>query len=269
MRGTWYTLARDVWQGAKWVWTAIVIVTLVSVASSVFAGKLATTADAVIIWLRTPGFYQILIFSFIGLYIVVSLASGLTTFILGKNYGPAYAPPPEVQAILDYIKQDMEATRQREEVVRASRPAFTQYLRSIEEMRETISLFAIARAILGDDDKALINKTYYVQAGISQQEVENANAQPFDLTVSNPAKALLFDVLVHESENIELSTEWHKRLHYDPTNKEPQLVEFPFQVIEPGPSFLVIDFYQERRWLRTVRLAFDAIENPVVIASEV
>jgi hypothetical protein len=144
MRKTWYTLARDVWQGAKWVWIALVIAIGVSVASSVFAGKQAdvsnTTVVAVILWLRTFGFYQILIFSFLGLFIVISLASGLTTFILGKNNESTYTPPPEVQAMLDYWKKDMEATKQREEVQQAlERAAFTQYLRSIEEMCETIS----------------------------------------------------------------------------------------------------------------------------------
>ncbi len=144
MRKTWYALAHDVWQGAKWVWTAIVIAILVSVASSVFAGKQVdvsnTTAIAFIIWLRTFGFYQILILSFIGLFVVVSLASGLTTFILSKNNEPTYTPPPEVQTMLDYLKKDVEATQRREEVQQAlEKAAFTQYLRSIEEMCETIS----------------------------------------------------------------------------------------------------------------------------------
>jgi hypothetical protein len=144
MRKTWYPLAHDVWQGAKWVWTAIVIGILVSVASSVFAGKQvevnSTTAIAFIIWLRMFGFYQILILSFIGLFVVVSLVSGLTTFVLGKNNESTYTPPPEVQAMLDYLKKDIEATQRREEVQQALEKAvFTQYLRSIEEMCETIS----------------------------------------------------------------------------------------------------------------------------------
>ena len=144
MRKTWYPLAHDVWQGAKWVWTAIVIGILVSVASSVFAGNQvefnSTTAIAFIIWLRMFGFYQILILSFLGLFVVVSLVSGLTTFILGKNNESTYTPPPEVQVMLDYLKKDIEATQRREEVQQAlEKAAFTQYLRSIEEMCETIS----------------------------------------------------------------------------------------------------------------------------------
>ena len=150
MPKTWYTLAHDVWQGAKWVWIALVIAIGVSVASSVFAGKQAEVSNmtvvAVILWLRTFGFYQILTLSFIGLFIVVSLASGLTTFILGKNNESTYTPPPEVQAMLDYLKKDIEATQQREEVQQAlDRAAFTQYLRSIEEMCETISSRGLAQ----------------------------------------------------------------------------------------------------------------------------
>jgi hypothetical protein len=145
MRSTWYTVANATWQAVKWVWAAIIIVIVVSVASSVFAGKQAeivnTTAVTFIRWLSTLSFYPILTLSLLGLFIVITLASGLTTFVLGKIYGAAaYAPPPEVQAILDYIKKDVEATQQREEVQQAlDRAAFTQYLRSIEEMCETIS----------------------------------------------------------------------------------------------------------------------------------
>lgn len=150
MSKTWYTLAHDVWQGAKWIWIALVIAIGVSVASSVFAGKQAEVSNltvvAVILWFRMFGFYQILTLSLIGLFIVVSLASGLTTFILGKNNESTYTPPPEVQAMLDYLKKDIEATQQREEVQQAlDRAAFTQYLRSIEEMCETISSRGLAQ----------------------------------------------------------------------------------------------------------------------------
>src|SRR5260370_27280694 len=144
MHKTWCTIVKDVKQVARWVCIALVIDIGVRVASSVFAGKQAEVSNmtvvAVILWLRTFGFYQILTLSFVGLFIVVSLASGLTTFILGKNNESTYTPPPEVQAMLDYLKKDIEATQQREEVQQPlDRAAFTQYLRSIEEMCETIS----------------------------------------------------------------------------------------------------------------------------------
>jgi hypothetical protein len=150
MRKTWSTFAHDVWQGAKWVWIALIIAIGVNVASDVFAGKQADVSNmavvAVILWLRTFGFYQILTLSLIGLFIVVSLASGLTTFILGQNKESTYTPPPEVQEMLDYLKKDIEVTQQREEVQQAlEKAAFTQYLRSIEDMCETISVRGLAQ----------------------------------------------------------------------------------------------------------------------------
>jgi|GEM_PF-86937 len=124
-----------------------------------------------------------------------------------------------------------------------------------------IALFAIARATLENDDIAFVGKAYSVQAGVSQSKPENFAGEPFDLTVPTLTKYIPFDILLHESENIELSTEWHKRLLYDPLNLKPQLVEFTFQVMVSGHSTLVVDFYQDRRWLRTVRLEFDAVEK--------
>ena len=48
--------------------------------------------------------------------------------------------------MLNYLKKDIEATQQREEVQQAlDRAAFTQYLRSIEEMCETISSSGLAQ----------------------------------------------------------------------------------------------------------------------------
>jgi hypothetical protein len=130
-----------------------------------------------------------------------------------------------------------------------------------------LSLFAFARATLEKDDGAFVNKTYSLQAGISQNKPADFDGEPFDLTVSDHAKSLTFDILVHESENIELSTKWHKRLRYDPRIEEPQFVEFTFQVIESGHSSLIVDFYHERRWLRTIRIEFESIEESQFIVS--
>src|SRR5207245_528154 len=118
-----------------------------------------------------------------------------------------------------------------------------------------------ARATLEEDDKALVSKTYTVQAGISQTKPENFEGEPFDLPVYSMDQPILFDVSIHTSENIELTSEWEKTLRYAPRNVEPQLVEFIFRVIAPGRSSLVIDFCHERRWFRTTRLEFDAIEQ--------
>ncbi len=124
-----------------------------------------------------------------------------------------------------------------------------------------LSLFAIAHATLENDDRALVGRTYSVQAGISQSKPENFRGEPFELSVRNPVTPLLFDILIHASDNIQLKADWYQRLTYYPLNSAPQLVQFIFQVVAPGQSSVAIDFYHERRWLRTIRLEFNAIEQ--------
>ncbi len=143
MGSTWYSIASDIWKVAKWVWTVIVIAILVSVASSLFAANQAEVlnlaAVKVITWLHELGFYQSLILSLIGLFLVISLASGITVFAFSKKYESTYSSTLGVQAILDYIKKDDEATKQSDEIQQArDREAFTQYLRSIEELYQNI-----------------------------------------------------------------------------------------------------------------------------------
>jgi hypothetical protein len=84
-------------------------------------------------------------------------------------------------------------------------------------------------------------------------------------------KHIVFDILLHASENIKIISEWHLSLLYDPHNPESQLVEFTFQVEATGQSYLVIDFYCERRWLNTIRLEFDSFEQSQLstVSSEV
>lgn len=133
---------------------------------------------------------------------------------------------------------------------------------SIDANEIRLSLFAIARASFEEEDKIIVGEAYSVQAGVSQSKPEDFKGEAFDLTVPSrtlPAY-LAFDTLIHTSENIELTTEWHKTLIYDPRNPDPQLVEFAFQVVGPGHSSLIIDFYRKRRWLSTIRLEFEVIE---------
>jgi len=124
-----------------------------------------------------------------------------------------------------------------------------------------LPLFAITRTTLEDDDRAIVGKFYSVQAGISQSKPENFEGEPLNLSVQNLAEPILFQVSLHTSENIALTTEWEKLLRYDPRNLESQMIEFTFQVIELGHSSLIIDFYHERHWFRTTRVEFDAIEQ--------
>src|SRR5262249_40130079 len=162
---------------------AVVITILVGVATSLFAaeqGKFVTSAaGGVIKWFQAFGFYQDLILTFIGLFIVITLAAGIITFVLGKDYEPAYTPAPEVQAILDYIKKDMEATKQREEVQQVrDKEAFTQYLRSIEEMCENIrprGFAQLSRAMVFAD--VPLNETFVHLQVVSDEPIYDAPAE--------------------------------------------------------------------------------------------
>ncbi len=127
------------------------------------------------------------------------------------------------------------------------------------------SLFALARVTREDDGKAYIGKTYSVQAGISQSKPENFEGEPFDLLVPDVDELVLFDISLHASDNIELVGAWQKYLRFDPQNGEPQLVEFLFRVIAPGPCSFSVDFYRERHLLQTIHVGFDAVQEPAIV----
>jgi len=183
---------------------------------------------------------------------------------------PRYAPSDEARSVSWFPSSNSPSTPREEPTQGISTPASLPEDPTRIDHQEgeeiNLSLFALAQVALEEDNKAFIGNTYVVQAGISQQKPHNSDEESFQLTVSPQTKSLSFDVLVHESENIELSTEWHKLLRYDPENEEPQFVDFTFQVIAPGQSSLDIDFYYERRWLRTTRIQFEAVEKPQLIA---
>jgi len=109
---------------------------------------------------------------------------------------------------------------------------------------------AIARVLLEEQNVAFVGEPYSVQAGIPESRSEDGKGV-----------SMAFEVLLHTSENIKLKTEWHKRLLYDPFKTEAQLIEFTFQAIAPGHSSLVLDFYHDRRWLRTMHFGFETIEK--------
>ena len=127
--------------------------------------------------------------------------------------------------------------------------------------KKELSLFAITNVVLEEGNVAFVDKTYALQAGIARNKPDNFRGEPFKLAVENVAEPITFDILLHESENIELITSWHRRLRYRPDNAEPQLATFKFHVVGQGKSFLVVDYYHERRWLRTMRFEFDAVEQ--------
>ncbi len=137
---------------------------------------------------------------------------------------------------------------------------------SSQDTTKVLSLFAIARTTLEQDDRAFVRKAYSVEAGISQSKPEGFEGEPFKLPLRSNIRFLFLDILLHTSSNIELISHWQRRLRYDSYNPEPQLVAFKFKVVAPGSCSLAIDFYYERRWLRTVRFQFDAVEQSQLTA---
>ncbi len=90
-----------------------------------------------------------------------------------------YSPPPEVQAILDYIKKDVEATKQRDEIQQA-REAFTPYLRSIEELYQNIrpGRFAqLSRAMVFAE--VPLNESFVPLQVVSDEPIYDAPAEQY------------------------------------------------------------------------------------------
>ncbi len=88
---------------------------------------------AMIEWFHKFGTIQLITLGAIVFLTLLALISGIFTVIF-KSYEPKYAPPPEVQAVFDYIKNDMEAKKQKEDLRQdRKKEAFIAYLRAVEE----------------------------------------------------------------------------------------------------------------------------------------
>ena len=134
---TLYVIASGIWQGAKWVWTAIVVAILVGVATTLISGDQGAFVKSAFIgiinWFHIFGTIQQITLGAIVFLTLLALISGIFTVIF-KSYEPKYAPPPEVQAVFDYIKNDMEAKKQKEDLRQdRKKEAFIAYLRAVEE----------------------------------------------------------------------------------------------------------------------------------------
>ncbi len=134
---TLYVIASGIWKGAKWVWTAIVVAILVGVSSTLISGDkgnfVKSAFNGIVNWFTTLGTIQLITIGGIVFLTFLALISGFITIIF-KSYGPQYDPPPEVQAVFDYIKKDIEAKTQKEELLQGrKKEAFIQYLHIVEE----------------------------------------------------------------------------------------------------------------------------------------
>jgi len=146
---TFYAIASAIWKGAKWVWTAIVIVVLVGVATTLISGQasgvVGSTFSKIIDWFHKSGTIQLFTTGGIIFLTLLALASGFITVIL-KSYGPQHALPTEVQAVFDYIKADIEAKTHKEELLQdREKEAFIQYLHAVEETNKYIRLRGYAQ----------------------------------------------------------------------------------------------------------------------------
>jgi serine/threonine protein kinase len=123
-------------------------------------------------------------------------------------------------------------------------------------------LFAIATIPLREYNRAVVGKTYTVRIGISSSRLEDLPTKPLGTSTRSKStlEPLLFGVLLHPGENVELVGEPYQRLSYNPGNPEPQLITCPFRVHDGGPGYIIVSFYRERQWLTTIRLDFDTIK---------
>ena len=136
---TLYIIAKGIWRIAKWVWTAIVVVILVSVASSILVQSTKTavesTANNIIGWLSQPEALPRITLILLGCFVFISLAAGLIVALLKKKY-ESKAPQEEMLA---YYKQRSEAAQKEEEAQhKLVENAYQHYLRTLEEMLKTI-----------------------------------------------------------------------------------------------------------------------------------
>ncbi len=125
-----------------------------------------------------------------------------------------------------------------------------------------LPLFALAQVDLEGGNHAIVGREYLVRAGIGQTSPEQFQAEPFSLQVSNPIAPVIFEILIHPAQNLEILGDWHKQLAYFPANPTPQLVEFRLRATKEGHGLVSVDFYNERRWLKTIQLKFDFVDDP-------
>ncbi|GAC1589345.1 MAG: hypothetical protein NVS4B1_33820 [Ktedonobacteraceae bacterium] len=165
---------------------------------------------------------------------------------------PSYSAPPPLlqQGVQSPYSNDPYRANTREERQRTDAPQETE-----------LSLFAIARAKLEDDNRAIVGNIYTIEAGISQQRPADFYGQRFRVRVQDPTVPLPFSILLHASENVILLDSWYQRLIYDSRSLKPQLISCNFRLRTVGKSYVLINFYRERQWLKTVRFEFESIEK--------
>jgi NACHT domain-containing protein len=141
-----YKIADRTWNIAGWIWSAVIIVFLVS-----FAAGLAAASDPknnfnviVLSWLSKSNpdhvqeFYRITVLSVLVLFIAITLLSVILRQLL--------KPPSSKNVLEELLEKEAEAMREREAVQKANdEEGFMHYLRSIKEMNQNISPKGLAQ----------------------------------------------------------------------------------------------------------------------------
>jgi hypothetical protein len=223
---TLYVIAKGIWQGVKWIWTAIIIAILVSVAAAIIPGEtdkvVRSVAATIIFWFRMFGPIQQITVGGIVFLTLLALTSGLITVIF-KSYEPKYAPPPEVQAVFDYIKKDMEAKTQKEALLQEKKKeAFKQYLHAVGETNTSIrprGFAHISQALvfidLPQDEtfvdlQAVADEPVYDAPGEQRRQLE---AMRHRADLSNEEREAYLQ---------RLHVIWHSQLRWDVNEEEAQ-----------------------------------------------
>jgi hypothetical protein len=145
-----YKVADRTWTVAAWLWSAVIIVFLVSFASGL---ALAEPTDQAIFnralrWLSNPqsgkfllipvDFFRITALTLLILFIAITLLSVILRQIL--------KPPPAKNKIEELLEQEAKVTEEREAIQKANeKEGFIHYLRSVKELSQNMSPKGLAQ----------------------------------------------------------------------------------------------------------------------------
>jgi hypothetical protein len=143
-RERWYKIADSSWTVAAWLWSAVIIVFLVSFAAGLAIAEPTeqTIFNRVLRWLSNPQsgnflllpveFYRITALTALIIFIALTLLSVILRQLLN--------PPASKNALEVMLEEEAKAAREREATQKANEEeGFIHYLRSIKEMNRNIS----------------------------------------------------------------------------------------------------------------------------------
>ena len=134
-----YKIADRTWNVAAWIWSAVIIVFLVSFASGLAVAESAdkTIFNQVIHWLSTPQlgaveFYRKTALLALILFIAITLFSVILRQIL--------KPTATKNKLEELLEQEAKETEEREAIQKANeKEGFIHYLRSVKELSQSMS----------------------------------------------------------------------------------------------------------------------------------